>query len=228
MCRNDTLCVEIRHSVHVHCEINLRQYSWWQIWGMPVTILIQIVLIMRARAWHIIPTIILKDSQLWNFIWVNKPIVSESANVGDFKLWHRYIECCRFRGYETHFLNSFRLKRVSDFIFHYISGVECGPIRANVRWIHYLWPPAFSLFFHRIKPRGGGGSLYQSFTPPLRPRFLAFRPILPFTAIDSNLFQLKWKSKAWIRKYVFSSYEGFKMMQHVWIWQFIITHIENC
>ena len=34
-----------------------------------------------------------------------------------------------------------------------------SPIRANVRWIHYLWPPLFPLFFHRIKPRGRRESL---------------------------------------------------------------------
>ena len=37
--------------------------------------------------------------------------------------------------------------------------LRCGPIRANVRWIHYLWPPLFPLFFHRIKPRGRRESL---------------------------------------------------------------------
>ena len=37
-----------------------------------------------------------------------------------FRLWQRYIGCCWFRGYETQFSDSFQLKRVSDFIFHYI------------------------------------------------------------------------------------------------------------
>ena len=63
--------------------------------------------------------------------------------------------CCWCIGYEARYLNSYWFQWVSDFIFHYIGAPGCGPIQANVRWIHYLWPPLFPLFFHRIKPRGG-------------------------------------------------------------------------
>ena len=63
--------------------------------------------------------------------------------------------CCWCIGYEARFSNSYWFQWVSDFIFHYIGAPGCGPIQANVRWIHYLWPPLFPLFFHRIKPRGG-------------------------------------------------------------------------
>ena len=130
---------------------------------------------------------------------------------GTFKLWHRYIECCRFRGYEAQFLNSFRLKRVSDFIFHYISGSNVG--RSELMCGEYIIydPPLFPLFFHRIKPRGRRRESLSIFHSNVATKIFGFPTNFLYrtkeglgerlscalctykhqTLIDQNLFQVK-------------------------------------
>ena len=199
-------------------------------------LLILIVLIIRTLLTFHPSHIILKDSKVLRLVWRKSMIRSCPTEAWwTFRLWQRYIGCCWFRGYETQFSDSFRLKRVSDFIFHYIP----APIRANVRWIHYLWPPLFPLFFHRIKPRGRRESL-SIFHSSVATKILVF---CQFFRQDGRKvgrhikFYLMLSPPLWIafvlsklRSDILSSLwtKPTKIIQNVWIWQFIITHIENC
>ena len=122
--------------------------------------------------------------------------------------------------------------------------LECGPIRANVRWIHYLWPPLFPLFFHRIKRRGRRRESLSIFHSNLATKILVFLPIFQFQPDKNKIFALCLQVHM---KIMFCHLNCFRrfcspnnvihllsrnqkswLMQRVWIWQFIITHIENC
>ena len=78
-------------------------------------LLILIVLIIRTLLTFHPSHINLKDSKVLRLV-----RSCPTKAWWTFRLWQRYIGCCWFRGYETQFSDSFRLKRVSDFIFHYI------------------------------------------------------------------------------------------------------------